>query len=55
MKNIVKRDDYEVIPIYSYEELHEKFGGDWTGWGGESEWCHTNRKSTYESWTKNGT
>ena len=55
MKNIVRRDDYEVIPIYSYEELHEKFGGDLTGWHGESEWCHTNGKSTYESWTKNGT
>ena len=26
--------DYEVIPIYSYEELYEKFGGDWTGWHG---------------------
>ena len=55
MKNIQKRDDYEVIPIYSYEELHEKFGGDWTGYRGESEWCHTNGKSTYESWTKDGT
>ena len=55
LKNIVKRDDYEVIPIYSYEELNEKFGGRWTGYRGKSKWCHTNGKSTYESWTKNGT
>ena len=46
---------YEVIPIYSYEELHEKYGGDTTGYKGDSEWCHTNGQSTYESWTKNGT
>ena len=55
MKNIVKRDSYDLIPIYSYEELYEKFGGSWTGYKGQSEWCHTNGKSTYESWTKNGT
>ena len=46
---------YEVVPIYSYEELHEKYGGDTTGYKGDSEWCHTNGKSTYDSWTKNGT
>ena len=46
---------YEVIPIYSYEELHDKYGGPLTGYKGESEWCHTNGKSTYDSWTKNGT
>ena len=46
---------YEVIPIYSYEELHDKYGGPVTGYNGESEWCHTNGKSTYDSWTKNGT
>ena len=55
LKSIVKRNDYDMIPIYGYEELHEKFGGSWTGYNGESEWCHTNGKSTYESWTKNGT
>ena len=55
LKNIIARNDYEVIPIYSYEELHEKFGGNKTGYKGQSEWCHTNGKSTYESWTKNGT
>ena len=40
MKNIVAKDDYDVIPIYSYEELHSKFGGQ-TALGDESEWCHT--------------
>ena len=55
MKTIVKRNDYELIPIYSYEELHKQFGGHWTGYAGESEWCHTNGKSTYKSWTNNGT
>ena len=46
---------YNVIPIYSYEELNKKYGGDKTGYHGKSEWCHTNGKSTYDSWTKNGT
>ena len=46
---------YEVIPIYSYEELHERYGGDKTGYRGESKWCHTDKKSTYETWTKDGT
>ena len=55
LKIIIARDDYDVIPIYSYEELHEKFGGNKTGYKGVSEWCHTNGQSTYESWTKNGT
>jgi hypothetical protein len=44
-----------LIPIYSYEKLHKKFGGKWTGYKGDSEWCHTNGKSTYASWTKDGT
>ena len=47
--------EYEVTPIYSYEELHKKYGGNKTGYKGDSEWCHTNGKSTYKSWTKNGT
>jgi len=46
---------YKVIPIYSYEELHEKYGGNRTGYKGQSEWCHANGNSTYESWTKAGT
>ncbi|MBP5784783.1 MAG: hypothetical protein J6W16_04285 [Methanobrevibacter sp.] len=46
---------YEVVPIYSYKKLHKKYGGPVTGYNGEFEWCHTNGKSTYDSWTKNGT
>ena len=49
---------YKIIPIMSYEELHEKFGGDdKTGYYKikGSGWCHTNGKSTYDYWTKNYT
>ena len=56
LANIQQKDDYELIPIYSYDELHDKFGGDKTGYNGESEWCHTNGKGTYDSyaWTNGG-
>ena len=47
--------DYDLIFIKSYEDLHEMFGGPKTGYRGKSEWCHTNGKSTYASWTSNGT
>ena len=53
-KDSLKKSDYEIIPIYSYEELNNKFGGDKTGYKGKSEWCHTNGRSTYNSWTYNG-
>ena len=33
---------YKIIPFMTYEDLHEKFGGNKTGYKGESEWCHTN-------------
>ena len=46
---------YKIIPFMSYEELNSKFGGDKTGYKGESEWCHTNGQSTYNSWTDNYT
>ena len=46
---------YKIIPFISYEDLNEKFGGEKTGYKGYSEWCHTNGKSTYESWTNNYT
>lgn len=46
---------FNVVPIYSYEELNEKYGGNKTGYNGKSEWCHANGFSTYDSWTKNGT
>ncbi len=52
LKNTKLQDKgYEIVPINSYKELHEKFGGDKTGYKGESKWCHTNGKSTYDSWT----
>ena len=47
--------EYEVVPILSYEELFEKYGGSRTGYDGDSEWCHTNGDSTYDSWTEGGT
>ena len=51
----VENKGYEIIPFMTYEELNSKFGGDKTGYKGESEWCHTNGKSTYDSWTDNYT
>jgi hypothetical protein len=45
-----------LIPIYSYDELHDKFGGDKTGYEGDSKWCHTDAKHVYDgmAWTDNG-
>jgi len=55
-KNLILQDKgYEIIRIDSYEELHGKFGGNKTGYYGDSKWCHTNGESTYNSWTSNGT
>ena len=51
----VEDKGYKIIPFMSYEDLHEKFGGNKTGYQGKSEWCHTNGKSTYDSWTENYT
>ena len=51
----IKDNGYKIIPFMSYEDLHEKFGGDKTGYKGESKWCHTNGQSTYNSWTDNYT
>ncbi len=54
--DIIKSDaKFNVIPIYSYEELHQRYGGSKTGYKGDSEWCHANGESTYSSWTKDGT
>ena len=41
-KFVIKDKGYKIIPFMSYEDLHEKFGGDKTGYKGKSEWCHTN-------------
>ena len=51
----VKDKGYKIIPFMSYEDLYKKFGGDKTGYNGGSGWCHTNGKSTYDSWTDNYT
>ena len=51
----IESTDYDLIFIKSYEDLHKMFGGPKTGYRGKSEWCHTNGKSTYASWTSNGT
>ena len=51
----IEDNGYKIIPFMSYEDLHEKFGGDKTGYKGESKWCHTNGQSTYNSWTDNYT
>ena len=45
---------FEIELIESYKDLHKKYGGSITGYKGRSEWCHTNGKSTYESWTNAG-
>lgn len=50
-----ERNEYDIYFIKSYEQLNEMFGGDKTGYKGESEWCHTNGQSTYDSWTSNKT
>ena len=55
MKFKVEDKGYKIISFMSYEDLHEKFGDDKTGYRGRSEWCHTNGQSTYESWTENYT
>ena len=47
--------EYDLIPIEAYKELNSTFGGEWTGYKGKSEWCHTNGESTYKSWTNKGT
>jgi hypothetical protein len=52
--NVTETSDYDLLPFDSYEELHKMFGGTKTGYDGESEWCHANGSSTYESWTSNG-
>lgn len=58
--------NYELIPIHSYEELHELFGGTATGDGqsakaadnthgtGNTAWCHANRSDLYRSHTNQG-
>lgn len=54
--------NFVLVPINSFEEFNEKFGGRATGdgtsdkWagGGGTAWCHANSKSVYDSWVKDG-
>lgn len=54
--------NYEVVPIKSYEQMHDEYGGHWTGdgssdryaGGGGTAWCHTNNKSVYNNYTSHG-
>ena len=58
--------NYELIPIHSYQELHDLFGGTATGDGqsakaadntngtGNTAWCHANKNDLYRSHTDNG-
>ena len=54
------KSNFTLVPIDSYEQMHELYGGHWTGdgtdkegqyaGGGGSSWCHTNNKSVYQSY-----
>src|SRR5574344_823402 len=46
--------DYDIIRIDSYRDLNLNFGGNKTGYNGNSEWCHTNGEHTYNNWTDDG-
>lgn len=54
--------NYELVPIDSYKQFHEMFGGRVTGNGSSSKaagaggtaWCHANGESTYNSWVGRG-
>jgi len=57
-----KQSDYTLVPIDSYEQMHDTYGGHWTGdgssdkyaGGGGTAWCHTNNKGVYDSWVSGG-
>ena len=54
--------NFELVPIESYHQMHELFGGRLTGdgssdkyaGGGGTAWCHTNSESTYNNWRRRG-
>ena len=39
---VASKMKFKVVPIYSYDEFHDTYGGSVTGYKGESEWCHAN-------------
>ena len=58
------KSNYKLVPIESYEQFHEMFGGHWTGDGssdnyagggdGGTAWCHANSRPVYDDWVKRG-
>ena len=64
LKNMKFEDssNFELIPIDSYRQFNQMFGGRATGdgssdkyaGGGGTAWCHTNSESTYDNWVRNG-
>lgn len=58
--------NYKLVPIESFDQMCELYGGHWTGNGrdfdgkyagnGGTAWCHTNSESVYNGseWTNNG-
>jgi uncharacterized protein YutE (UPF0331/DUF86 family) len=60
--NFDGESDFELIPIDSYEQMNQMFGGAATGdgssdkyaGGGGTAWCHTNSEYTYKSWVQDG-
>lgn len=48
------KSDYTLVPIESYEQMHNLYGGTKTGNGVSGGWCHTNGEGTYNDWVRNG-
>lgn len=59
---VFNESNYVLVPIDSYKEMHDLFGGRATGdgssdkWagGGGTAWCHTNAENVYDSWVDDG-
>ena len=59
---VFNESNYVLVPIDSYKEMHDMFGGRATGdgssdkWagGGGTAWCHTNAENVYDSWVDDG-
>ena len=57
-----EESDYELVPIDSFDQMYQMFGGKATGdgssdlfaGGGGTAWCHTNSRVTYDGWVKEG-
>lgn len=42
--------NYSIVPITSYDQMHDLYGGTKTGDGYSGGWCHTNGRGTYDNW-----